>query len=185
MANKTIAFMLLAFCTAAGASDNPQPYAGQHSREIKALSSEQVEGLLAGSGLGFALSAELNGYPGPKHVLELAGELGLSAEQKSRTQDLFEAMQANAVDLGAKLVDAERDLEHLFTSRSVDAGNLQSALERIAGISAKLRQAHLQAHIQQAALLSPDQVASYIRLRGYNDGERDGSRHEGQHEKHH
>ncbi|MGH7485986.1 MAG: hypothetical protein ACREMY_10365, partial [bacterium] len=46
------------------------PYAGQQSREIKALSQEEAAGLLAGKGMGFAKAAELNGFAGPAHVLE-------------------------------------------------------------------------------------------------------------------
>jgi hypothetical protein len=49
------------------------PYAGQQTRAIKALSPEDLAGLLNGEGMGMAKAAELNGYPGPVHVLELAG----------------------------------------------------------------------------------------------------------------
>ena len=49
------------------------PYAGQQTRAIKALSPEDLAGLLNGEGRGMAKAAELNGYPGPVHVLELAG----------------------------------------------------------------------------------------------------------------
>ena len=48
------------------------PYTGLEERDIKALSAEQVAGYLAGDGMGFALPAELNHYPGPKHVLDLS-----------------------------------------------------------------------------------------------------------------
>ena len=51
-----------------------QPYVGLQSRTIKALSAEQIADLRAGRGMGFALPAELNGYPGPLHVIELADQ---------------------------------------------------------------------------------------------------------------
>ena len=38
--------------------------------------------------MSLALAAELNGYPGPLHVLELADRLGLSAEQRGKVQQL-------------------------------------------------------------------------------------------------
>ncbi len=44
------------------------PYAGMQARPIKALSAEQIADLKAGRGLSLALAAELNGYPGPRHV---------------------------------------------------------------------------------------------------------------------
>jgi hypothetical protein len=51
------------------------PYSGMQTRSIKALSEQQVADLTAGRGMGLALAAELNGYPGPFHVLELADKL--------------------------------------------------------------------------------------------------------------
>ena len=47
------------------------PYAGMQQRALKALSEDQIADLRAGKGMGLALAAELNGYPGPIHVLEL------------------------------------------------------------------------------------------------------------------
>ena len=45
------------------------PYAGMQARPVKALSDQQIADLKAGRGMGLALPAELNGYPGPSHVL--------------------------------------------------------------------------------------------------------------------
>lgn len=73
------------------------PYAGMQSRPIKALSEQQVADLGAGRGMGLALAAELNGYPGPSHVLELAEKLELSADQRASIQRLFDSMKAEAV----------------------------------------------------------------------------------------
>ena len=68
------------------AADPPPagPYAGMQQRAIKAMAPERVADILAGRGAGYALSAELNGYPGPRHVIDLAGELALAPEQLRR-----------------------------------------------------------------------------------------------------
>ena len=66
------------------------PYAGMQTRPIKALSDQQIADLRAGRGMGLALAAELNGYPGPSHVLELADRLELSTDQRARVQRLFD-----------------------------------------------------------------------------------------------
>src|SRR5687768_3033731 len=95
------------------------PYAGQEERDIKALSAQEVADYLTGKGMGFAKAAELNGHAGPKHVLELADELALSAEQRTRTQALFDSMQTKAIVLGRRLVDEERKLDRLFASATV------------------------------------------------------------------
>ncbi len=53
----------------------PSPYAGMENRRVKALSDQQIVDLKAGRGMSLALAAELNGYPGPLHALELGSVL--------------------------------------------------------------------------------------------------------------
>jgi Spy/CpxP family protein refolding chaperone len=154
--------------TAELAHDNT--YAGQHLRDIKALSADDVDGLLSGRGMGFAKAAELNGYPGPLHVLELADELALSAEQRARTDDLFRSMQTEAKALGRALVDAELELNALFASARATPERLSASLDRIASVQAKLRGVHLEAHLEQLRILTPAQNARYAKLRGYGAG---------------
>ena len=144
------------------------PYAGEEGREIKALSAEDVNAYLTGQGMGFAKAAELNGYAGPKHVLELASELDLTAEQRVRTQALFASMQTKAVALGRQLVDEERKLDRLFASTGITQSSLQESVTRIGALQADVRTAHLEAHLAQAKILTPEQRAHYVRLRGYH-----------------
>jgi hypothetical protein len=75
--------------------------------------------LRPGRGMGLALAAELNGYPGPSHVLELAAKLELSADQRAKIKMLFDSMKAEAVPLGSRLIEQEADLDKQFASRSV------------------------------------------------------------------
>ena len=142
-------------------------YAGQQSREIKALPTDDVQSYLSGKGMGLAKAAELNGYPGPSHVLELATELGLTTEQRRRTEALFAAMQASAVRLGRTLVEEERKLDQLFAGKSVTPELLDASLARIGTLQGKVRGVHLDAHLAQVRILTPEQVARYIELRGY------------------
>ncbi len=144
------------------------PYAGEEGREIKALSAEDLHAYLTGQGMGFAKVAELNGYAGPKHVLELSSELDLTAEQRTRTQALFASMQTKAVALGRQLVDEERKLDRLFASTSITQDSLQQSVARIGELQADVRAAHLEAHLEQAKILTPEQRAHYLRLRGYH-----------------
>ena len=96
---RLVLLILLALATPALAQ-HAQPYAGLQERPVKALSEREVADLRAGRGMGLALAAELNGYPGPLHVLEHADALGLTPEQRGRSQALFDAMKADAVPLG-------------------------------------------------------------------------------------
>lgn len=151
-----------------GGHGNPAtPYAGLQAREIKALSAEEQRGLLDGQGLRLALPAELNGYPGPLHVLELAEALRLTPQQREATQSLLHAHKAEARSLGAEVVQAERDLDRAFAQRRADDAAIAQLTGRIGALQARLRAEHLRTHLRQTALLDPQQVARYQQLRGY------------------
>ena len=143
------------------------PYVGEQSRNIKALSDQEIADYLAGKGMGFAKAAELNGFPGPLHVLELADELDLSPTQKIETQQVFARMQSRARDLGARLVDEERRLNELFASKQVSRQSLSKSLSEIASLQGQIRDAHLQAHLEETEILSDAQTRKYAQLRGY------------------
>jgi len=158
-------------------AQTPQPYAGLQARPIKALSDQQIDDLKAGRGMGLALVAELNGYPGPVHVLELAESLRLSAEQEAKAQRLFEAMKAETIPLGEKLIAQEIDLDRQFASRTVTESSLVTATQAIGTTQAALRAAHLKYHLASITVLTPAQVARYSELRGYANGMHHGGSH--------
>jgi hypothetical protein len=148
-------------------AQTPSSYAGQETRAIKSLSPEEVAGYLAGHGMGFAKAAELNGYPGPAHVEELAEALALSAGQRAATEAVFAKMHERAVPLGERLVAEERALDSLFASHTVTPESLHESLARIALLQGEIREVHLSAHLQQLALLTAGQAKRYAQLRGY------------------
>lgn len=143
------------------------PYAGLQSREIKALAPEETRALLAGQGSRLALAAELNGYPGPAHVLEFADALQLTPQQRQSTDALMRAHKSEARALGAQVVEAEQELDRAFAHKTITAAELSRLTARIGELQAQLRAAHLRTHLEQTALLAPRQVAEYQRLRGY------------------
>jgi hypothetical protein len=154
------------------------PYAGMQTRTIKALSEQQVGDLKAGRGMGLALAAELNGYPGPAHVLELADKLELSAAQRSEVQRLFDSMKAEAMPLGIRLIEQEADLDRQFAGRTVTPESLKAATGAVATTQGILRESHLKYHLSTAALLNPAQMLKYAELRGYGvDGGAGGHKH--------
>ena len=167
--NLFAAVFALALLAASGtvALAQNQQYAGQQDRQIKSLSAEDIEELKAGKGWGLAKPAELNGYPGPSHVLELKTQLALTPQQEAGIKDLFDQMKASAVPLGLKLIDLERDLDELYISKKVNAQNLEELLLKIGEVRSRLRFAHLSAHLKTVEILSKEQVAKYNELRGY------------------
>jgi len=148
-----------------------QPYAGLQVRPVKALSDQQIADLKAGRGMGLALAAELNGYPGPMHVLELAAPLGLSDEQRAKVAGLFDAMKREAVPLGERLIAAETALDRQFADRTITASSLGEATRDIAAKQGELRLAHLKYHLATLELLTPEQATRYSTLRGYGGGQ--------------
>ena len=176
---RTLLGCTLALLAVSATADSQSPYVGQESRQIKALSPQEISDYLSGKGMGLAKAAELNGYPGPAHVLELAAQLDLTPEQKTKTEVLFKKMQARAIPLGKQLVEEERALDRLFASHAVNSESLGQALARIGRLQGQVRQAHLDAHVEQTTLLTAAQVEKYNRLRGYGmTGEQETTNHD-------
>lgn len=158
------ALILLALC---GPAQAQQPYAGQQTRNIKTLSEQQISDLSAGRGMGLALAAELNGYPGPMHALELKDKLRLSTDQVAKLQEQFAAMKGETIPIGAVLIEHERRLNEDFAKRTVTQASLQTTTQKIGETQATLRAAHLKYHLSTTAILTADQIARYNELRGY------------------
>ena len=156
------------------------PYSAMTGREIKALSADEISGYLGGGGMGFAMAAELNSYPGPKHVLELAFDLGLSAEQERRTREIFQSMRDRAAHLGQELVEREQALDTGFSEGRIDDDTLHSLLRELGELRGELRYAHLRAHLEMREVLTAAQIQAYDGLRGYGSaGGEHGEGHNG------
>lgn len=184
MFNKLITVFVMGLSVLSGGAlaAEASPYAGEEAREIKALSESHIAGLLAGKGMGYAKAAELNGYPGPAHVLELAEGLSLNADQRSKTEAVFAQMEVAAKKLGAELVAAEAALDEALTSRMVDESSLLKLVQKIGDVESRLRAVHLNAHLQQVRILDDDQISKYMALRGYHRGHH--GMHGNQHKQH-
>ena len=143
------------------------PYAGQQARAIKALSDDDIAALRKGEGMGMARAAELNGYPGPAHVIELAAQLGLTDTQRRDVETIFDRMSAAAKPLGGELIAQEQALDQLFARGEITPDRLAAATATIAELQGRLRAVHLAAHLETRALLNADQIARYLQLRGY------------------
>ena len=141
MIRPTAVLVLLLLSGPALAQNAHQPYAALKDRPVKALSEPQMADLRAGRGVGLALPAELNGYPGPLHTLEHADALALTPEQRVHTRALFEAMKAEAVPLGERLIAQEAELDRLFASNAVQPASLEATTNAIGATQGQLRAA--------------------------------------------
>lgn len=152
-----------------GHGDSSSPYAGFETREIKSLSEQDIEELRRGGGWGLALPAELNGLPGPAHLLELKAELELSTKQVQEISAIYEDMRAAAIAAGERFINAEAAISNAFANSNLSEQALHELLEEAADARAALRYIHLSQHLSTPELLSDAQIQRYSVLRGYSD----------------
>jgi hypothetical protein len=152
------------------------PYAGQELRDIKSLSDDDIQSLQKGTGEAFggmAKLAELNGYPGPRHVLDMASELQLTNRQKMEIERIYQNMSNNAKSIGAAIIDIEQNMDGAFVNKTITQENLKLMLDKSADLYAQLRFVHLSAHLDTIQMLTMEQVQMYNTMRGYDSSSND------------
>lgn len=143
------------------------PYAGMQNRAVKSLSDNDINELERGGGWGLALAAELNGMPGPAHLLELKEKIPLGSEQVAKIQALWDEMRKAAIPTGQRLIAAEKALEEAFATGKVDESSLRRLLAESESARSELRFIHLSQHYKTVQFLKPEQIKRYNILRGY------------------
>ena len=151
----------------AATTPTPSPYNDLFNTEIRGISPETIDAYRTGAGNGIALPAELNGYPGPRHVLALAEELELTDEQYDQVKSLYDEMLPQAIALGEQILVEEAAIEIAFRDNIMDEAFLEEQLAEIGALQAELRFVHLSTHIATTGILTLEQIAQYNELRGY------------------
>jgi Spy/CpxP family protein refolding chaperone len=123
------------------------------------------DGLLNGDGMGMAAYAEANGFPGPKHVLDLADRLALTSKQKADVREIYDEMLTRARALGKMIVKVEEELEYQFSSGMLRQESVEEDAGSIGKLRGSLRGVHLAAHVKTKAVLTEKQVELYGKLR--------------------
>jgi len=143
---------------------------GNPPREIPSVMTLQEEqAYLTGEPVNETLPAETFGYPNPQLVLEWDKQLELTAEQRSKIQDIINSRQREALLFGKKIVAEELLLDDLFRKGEINLASFYSAignrLESIAGWRWRLRLAHLAAYAKTKMALNSGQLKKYHELR--------------------
>ncbi|MDB2451574.1 hypothetical protein N9W99_03750 [Gammaproteobacteria bacterium] len=163
-------FLLTSFVLLADEKESHKSdYTGEVDRVIKSLSANEIKDLTLGNGMGLAKAAELNGYPGPKHVLEMQEELLLEKEQLTSIKLIFEEMKSQARSQGKIFISLEKSLNDHFSNATITNDTLESTLKNISEAKNNLRYIHLSAHIKTTEILSKNQIKKYNQLRGYSN----------------
>jgi hypothetical protein len=163
-----VLILIATFAFSAADHTHKSKYAGEEKREIKSLSATDIEELQNGNGWGLAKAAELNGVPGPVHLLEMKEEINLGAEQIQAVEDAYRKMKQEAVPLGLELIELERELNNHFANRTITDELLRQILQKIARVHRQLRYVHLSAHLKTPHILRSKQITLYNKLRGYS-----------------
>ena len=142
-------------------------YAHSQSAEVPSLTTDEVTELRAGQGMALARPAELSHFPGPRHTLDHAADIRLEGAQGRRIEEILTEMTRSAVALGERIIQAEGDLFELFQGGAPSVERISTMVAHIAELRGGLRTVHLRAHLQTRAVLTPEQVRTYDRLRGY------------------
>jgi Spy/CpxP family protein refolding chaperone len=143
-------------------------YAGEQTRAITSLSQDDMQALSQGEGWGLAKPAELNGVPGPAHLLELAQEIGLSKPQVEQIQKLFNEMKAQAIALGNEYIASEKAVDNYFRQNQFSDRLLRDVVDQAEQARANLRFLHLSYHHKTLDVVTPEQIKQYNELRGYD-----------------
>jgi Spy/CpxP family protein refolding chaperone len=153
------------------ANNTTSKYIGQEGRIIKSLSPADIKSLQTGTGDAFggmAKLAELNGYPGPRHVLDLTNELKLSDDQRKNITTIYDDMKEKAIELGQKIVNIERIANEEFANKSITDTQMKQLTLKSSEIYGHLRYTHLNTHLRMLDILTPEQITLYNNLRGYS-----------------
>src|SRR5918998_307772 len=164
--------------SSAASSSQISPYSGQEIRVIKSLSDNDVQSLQNGTGEAFggiAKLAELNGYPGPRHVLDIAQELQLTDRQRMEIELIYQNMSNNAKSIGSAIIGVEQDMDEAFANKTITEENLIALLDKSANLYGQLRFVHLSAHLDTAQIMTTEQIQMYNEMRGYDGNSIDNS----------
>lgn len=125
---------------------------------------EERQAIERGEGFGMAFVADSNGYPGPRHILDLQNELKLTSDQAAAVQKLFAEMKQQALARGKEVLQAEEELDRMFRANRPEA-ELHEQVLRVGSLRGELRWVHLRGHLAAAGLLTKEQIAAYSQLR--------------------
>lgn len=146
-------------------------YGGQEKRAVKSLSEDDIQQLSQGKGWGLAKAAELNGMPGPAHLLQMKDKIELNAQQEQLITQLYENMKTKAIPLGKQLIKLEKELNDSFANGTITQASLAQQLNAISQTHKELRYVHLAAHLEISKILTQAQIDKYNDLRGYAKGD--------------
>ena len=130
---------------------------------LSALSKEDLKGLRRGHGTPFgdmAKAAELNGFPGPRHVLDLKRN-GLTSKQVSEIEEIYRKMNLLYIKVGAELV-AKAFMDREFKEKRVNSKSLKKMIQSSAVKYSELRYIQLVAHLETAKILKKGKLINIM-----------------------
>jgi Spy/CpxP family protein refolding chaperone len=88
---------------------------------------------------------------------EMAGKLGLTADQQKRMDDIFQQHRLKLIDLNASVQKEEAILEPLVEADQPDEAKVLAQIDRVAQSRAELEKANARMLLGMRRVLNPDQ----------------------------
>jgi len=108
--------------------------------------------------------AELHVYPSPKKVLDLAGALNLTDDQKRIIKQITEETITRAKELGKQIIKIEEELNDALQTGFVNEKSVADDAQQIGRLRGRLRGVFLNAHLKTKKVLTANQLEIYKKL---------------------
>lgn len=152
---------------AEGRSGGDAGHAGHvHGGAIRSLPGRDIVALAGGEGGGLAKIADLNGYPGPRHVLDMDAHLNLTTRQREQLRQVMSTMEADAKEVATRYLSALAQLEEDTRQGSLSGDQFLKRYRAVEALRTELGAVHLITHFKTKDLLTPAQVATYYKPQG-------------------
>jgi hypothetical protein len=136
------------------------------TKEIKALSAQEIDDLLKARGMALARAAELTVIRTLARI-EMAVQLGLTPDQYRAIREIKARVDADATPLGSRDRRAGTRIGSSISPRHETKFKLDAIMMTLGSLQARLRSIHLASHLETKALISTHQIVRYNELRGY------------------
>jgi hypothetical protein len=122
-------------------------------------------GLESGRAGWMEVLPETYGYFGPDFVLAHRDSIGLAPGQLRSVRDIYDRVHMSALNKGKEILNAEEDLEDLFSTGKVTQESAMKQAELIGKLRGELRALYLNAGISLREILNDRQRAILTRIR--------------------
>jgi len=107
-----------------------------------------------------------NAQPGPIWQSE---ELGLSAEQQQKMEDMQFQHQKAMIQKRAQLKEAELEMRNMMRKSEIDEKGVLEQQRRVSALKGEIAEARMKNRLDMRKILTPEQREKMMQMRGHKD----------------